>query len=70
MKTSPCWVDGFLAWYHTEHLHSAIRFVTPDDRHFDREAAIRAQRQRGYAQARQRTPERWPKKHAKLAGNT
>jgi len=53
------WVDGFVLWYNTEHLHSAIRFVTPDDRHFGREAAILAQRRRVYAQARQRTPERW-----------
>lgn len=53
------WVDGFAAWYNTEHLHSAIRFVTPDDRHFGREAAILAQRRRVYEQARQRTPDRW-----------
>ena len=28
------WVRWFVRWYNTEHLHSAIRFVTPDDRHF------------------------------------
>ena len=53
------WVDGFVAWYNTEHLHSAIRFITPDDRHFGREAAILAQRRQVYEQARQRNPERW-----------
>jgi transposase InsO family protein len=56
------WVDGFVAWYNTEHLHSAIRFVSPDDRHFGREAAILAQRRQVYEQARQRNPQPWAQK--------
>jgi transposase InsO family protein len=56
------WVDGFVSWYNTEHLHSAIRFVSPDDRHFGREAAILAQRRQVYEQARQRNPQRWAQK--------
>lgn len=59
VENAQCWVDGFVTWYNTEHLHSAIRFVTPDDRHFGCEVAILAQRRQVYAQARQRTPERW-----------
>lgn len=58
-KTAQCWVDGFVSWYNTEHLHSAIRFITPDNRHFGRELAILAQRQLVYEQARNATPERW-----------
>ena len=27
------WVNHFVLWYNTEHLHSAIRFVTPNSRH-------------------------------------
>lgn len=53
------WVDDFVSWYNTEHLHSAIRFVTPDDRHAGRDEAILAARQRTYQAARNRTPERW-----------
>ena len=53
------WVGEFVEWYNGEHLHSGIRFVTPDDRHFGREAEILAQRRRVYEQARRRNPERW-----------
>src|SRR5271166_4108398 len=27
------WVERFVGWYNGEHRHSAIRFVTPDERH-------------------------------------
>lgn len=53
------WVGAFVGWYNTQHLHSAIRYVTPDDRHFGREEAILANRQRVYEEARRRKPERW-----------
>ena len=41
------------------HLHSAIRFVTPDDRHFGRQEAILENRKAVYEQARRHHPERW-----------
>lgn len=53
------WVRGFVRWYNTEHLHSAINFVTPDDRHYGREAEILAKRKRVYEKAHRRHPERW-----------
>lgn len=53
------WVDEFVSWYNTRHLHSAIRFVSPDDRHYGREHAIMANRQHIYEQARRRRPNRW-----------
>lgn len=53
------WVAGFLVWYNTEHRHSAIRFVTPEQRHSGRDAAILRQRQRVYERARRRHPQRW-----------
>jgi transposase InsO family protein len=53
------WVDGFVFWYNTQHQHSAIRFVTPDDRHFSREESILANRHRVYERARRQNPERW-----------
>ena len=54
-------VDGFVLWYNTQHLHSAIRFVTPDDRHFGREGHILANRRKVYEKAKYRNPNRWSK---------
>lgn len=34
------WVADFVAWYNGEHLYSAIRFVTPAERHAGRDAEI------------------------------
>ena len=53
------WVNNFVNWYNTEHLHSEIRFVTPDDRHYGRETAILTKRKEVYAQAQQKNPNRW-----------
>lgn len=53
------WVAAFVHWYNTRHLHSAIRFVTPDDRHAGRDTAILVARRAVYTRARRRTPARW-----------
>ncbi|MDP3275579.1 MAG: hypothetical protein Q8Q09_10320 [Deltaproteobacteria bacterium] len=42
-----------------EHLHSAIGYVTPNDRHFGRDAAIFARRNAVYSAARARHSLRW-----------
>jgi transposase InsO family protein len=53
------WVADFVAWYNGEHLHSGLRYVTPNDRHERSDDAILAQRRRVYSAARKRTPRRW-----------
>lgn len=53
------WVAGFVSWYNTEHLHSGIGFVTPEDRHSGRDLLVLEQRRAVYARARRRNPERW-----------
>lgn len=58
-ESSRDWVAGFVDWYNTEHLHSGINFITPDDRHFGREEKILNRRKKVYEKARRKTPERW-----------
>jgi putative transposase len=53
------WVSRFVAWYNGEHRHSAIRFVTPDERHFGLEQRVLSRRQSVYERARRAKPERW-----------
>lgn len=53
------WVRGFVAWYNGEHLHSGVRFVTPDDRHAGKDSSILAQRREVYEAARAKNPARW-----------
>jgi putative transposase len=52
-------IDRFVRWYNTQHLHSNIRFVTPAARHAGKDHAILARRALVYEQARARRPERW-----------
>lgn len=59
LASARAWVAGFIDWYNTEHRHSAIRFVTPAERHDGREEAILESRRRLYEAARQAHPERW-----------
>lgn len=53
------WVEDFVRWYNTEHLHSAISFVTPASRHTGTDEATLARRRHVYETARRRHPERW-----------
>jgi len=50
---------AIVGWYNGEHRHSAIRFVTPDERHCGREHDILARRHELYQRARASNPERW-----------
>jgi hypothetical protein len=56
------WVDQFVSWYNTSHLHSSIRFITPDDRHYGREEKILENRRQVYEHAYKRHPNRWSRK--------
>lgn len=49
----------FVDWYNVEHRHSAIRFVTPAQRHAGLDTAILVHRKAVYEAAKARHPERW-----------
>ena len=53
------WVHGFVQWYNNEHRHSAIRYVTPNQRHRGADKELLKQRDAVYEAARERNPERW-----------
>jgi transposase InsO family protein len=53
------WVRSFANWYNGEHLHSAIRFVTPNARHSGSDRKTLANRAILYATARAQNPQRW-----------
>lgn len=53
------WVRRFVDWYNTEHRHSGITFVTPDERHRGVDRRILRGRAAVYTLARRAHPERW-----------
>jgi transposase InsO family protein len=59
IETARRWVHGFVQWYNNEHRHSAIRYVTPNQRHRGADRKLLKQREAVYEAARQRNPERW-----------
>jgi hypothetical protein len=59
LEAAQLWVRGFVHWYNNLHLHSAIRFVTPADRHSGADQEVLAQRSITYQQARHLMPARW-----------
>ena len=53
------WTTDLVHWHNREHRHSAIRCLTPEQRHMQLDAAILNNRAKVYASARQANPNRW-----------
>ncbi len=53
------WAHEFVSWNNGRHRHSALKFVTPNERHEGRDKAILERRGGVYEAARKRHPERW-----------
>ena len=53
------WILNFVNWYNNEHHHSAIKFVTPAERHRNLDTTVLAKRHTVYQQAKAKDPERW-----------
>ena len=53
------WVSDFVEWYNEHHRHSAIKFVTPGQRHRGEDVMILESRRQLYKKMRREKPERW-----------
>jgi transposase InsO family protein len=53
------WVGSFVHWYNAEHRHSAIGYVTPEQRHAGLDVELLRKRAATYAAARAAHPNRW-----------
>ena len=53
------WMERFGGWYNDEHRHSAIRFVTPSQKHAGEEKMILSRRKEVYEKAKKENPSRW-----------
>jgi len=59
LEEARTWVEKFVHWYNTEHLHSGIRFVTPQSRHDGQDIEILSRRHAVYENAKLAHPLRW-----------
>lgn len=53
------WVVRFVNWYNDEHRHSALKYVTPSQRHRGLDRDVLENRALLYAKARSLNPQRW-----------
>jgi transposase InsO family protein len=53
------WVMHFVRWYNSEHQHSALKFVTPEQRHAGADIAVLSARHALYEKAKRAKPDRW-----------
>jgi len=59
IKEARNWMEQFVNWYNTQHLHSGIKFVTPQQRHSGMDKAILKNRHGVYQMAKRQKPARW-----------
>jgi putative transposase len=59
IEDARAWCIKFVEWYNHEHLHSGIKFITPQQRHTGEDATIMSNRDAVYQQAKAKNPQRW-----------
>jgi putative transposase len=59
LEEARLWVHEFVKWYNEKHCHSALKYVTPDQRHRGEASALLQQRTQVYQMAREKNPQRW-----------
>jgi len=62
MEHARTWMANFVNWYNTEHRHSSIGYVTPQQRRSGDYKNIFAKRNETLCNARNKNPERWGKR--------
>jgi len=70
MEHARYWFASFVNWYNNEHRHSAIGYVTPQQRHSGKDVALFEKRKATIRQAHTLNPVRWsraPVRHEKIA---
>jgi putative transposase len=53
------WYADFIVWYNTEHQHSALGYVTPEQKRTGKAQEIYSMRDVGLQAAKKRNPDRW-----------
>jgi putative transposase len=53
------WVEVFVSWYNTQHLHSGINFITPESKHKGEDVEMLNKRNNIYIAAKEKNPSRW-----------
>ena len=59
LEEARLWVMQFVEWYNEQHCHSALKYLTPGQRHRGESSALLTQRAQVYQLARQKHPLRW-----------
>ena len=59
IEAAIAWMNKFVKWYNTEHLHSGINFVTPQSKHQGCDIEILKNRNEIYKNAQAKNPNRW-----------
>lgn len=59
IEAAKAWMETFVKWYNTEHLHSGINFVTPQSKHLGLDHEILKNRTQVYEKAKEKNPIRW-----------
>jgi transposase InsO family protein len=59
LEAARTWMNDFVRWYNCVHLHSSIKFVTPEDRHIGKDSDVLESRKSVYLKAQAENPERW-----------
>lgn len=62
LPSARSWAEHLVTWYNTQHKHSALRFVTPTQKHAGSDSQVLDRRKALYNQAMAANPSRWIRK--------